>query len=242
MAATRPTGPTGTSGSADPSAWSDALVTEAATALRVEHWGKDGSRTLTGSEALEHAIGESPSRHWVDLTDPSPELTTAVARELGLHPLVAEDIEERNQRPKLELTGDHVHLVAFAIAYDTEVRTEEIDFVLGRTFLLTVHTRAWDPWTAPTGGRPGRVPGAGRRPLEGEALSTGPRRACGRSAGRCAPRRNRSPRCGPRCRMRWRRRPGGRGRRSAPASGAGCVPRCPRRPAGAAPARGRRPS
>ena len=135
--------------SADPSAWSDALVTEAATALRVEHWGKDGSRTLTGSEALEHAIGESPSRHWVDLTDPSPELTTAVARELGLHPLVAEDIEERNQRPKLELTGDHVHLVAFAIAYDHEVRTEEIDFVLGRTFLLTVHTRAWDPWAAP---------------------------------------------------------------------------------------------
>jgi len=85
----------------------------------------------------------------VDLTDPSPELTGAVARELGLHPLVAEDIEERNQRPKLELTGDHVHLVAFAIAYDTEVRTEEIDFVLGRTFLLTVRTRAWDPWTAP---------------------------------------------------------------------------------------------
>lgn len=55
---------------------------------------------------------------------------------------------ERNQRPKLELTGEHVHLVAFAIAYDRQVRAEEIDFVLGSTFVLTVHTRSWDPWTA----------------------------------------------------------------------------------------------
>ena len=61
---------------------------------------------------------------------------------------MAEDIEERNQRPKLELTGEHVHLVAFAIAYDREVRTDEIDFVLGRNFLLTAHPAAWDPWTA----------------------------------------------------------------------------------------------
>ena len=61
---------------------------------------------------------------------------------------MAEDIEERNQRPKLELTGEHVHLVAFAIAYDREVQTDEIDFVLGRNFLLTAHPSAWDPWTA----------------------------------------------------------------------------------------------
>ena len=142
-------GTTPTSTSADPSLSPDGLAAEAATGLRIEHLGGDGSRTLTGLDALRHVVGESSSRHWVDLVDPSPALTAAVAAELGLHPLVAEDIEERNQRPKLELTGDHVHLVAFAIAYDSEVGTEEIDFVLGRTFLLTVHARSWDPWTAP---------------------------------------------------------------------------------------------
>ena len=146
MAATQPTEPTRVS--AGPSPSPDQVAMEAATALRIEHWGEAGSRTFTGLEALHHSVGESSSRHWVDLTDPSAGLTAAVARELGLHPLVAEDIEERNQRPKLELTGEHVHLVVFAIAYDTEVRTEEIDFVLGHTFLLTVHTGAWDPWTA----------------------------------------------------------------------------------------------
>ena len=137
-----------TSAGTDPSLSPDGLAAEAATGLRVEHVGSDGSRTLTGLDALRHAVGESSSLHWVDLVDPSPALTAAVAAELGLHPLVAEDIEERNQRPKLELTGEHIHLVAFAIAYDTDVRTEEIDFVLGRNFLLTAHTRAWDPWTA----------------------------------------------------------------------------------------------
>lgn len=134
--------------SAGPSPSPEGLALEAAIALQIEHWGADGSRSLTGLQALHHSVRESSSRHWVDLTDPSPELTAAVARELGLHPLVAEDIEERNQRPKLELSGEHLHLVAFAIAYDREVRTEEIDFVLGRNFLLTVHTRSWDPWAA----------------------------------------------------------------------------------------------
>ena len=133
---------------AGPSPSPDGLAAEAASALRIEHWGADGPRTLTGLEALHHSVVESSARHWVDLTDPSPDLTAAVAVELGLHPLVAEDIEERNQRPKLELTGEHVHLVAFAISYEREVLTEEIDFVLGRNFLLTVHTRFWDPWTA----------------------------------------------------------------------------------------------
>ena len=144
-----PTGPKeATAPGPTPSPSSDGVGTEAATALRIEAWGTGGSRSLAGLEALADAAEDPASRYWVDLADPSPQLTQAVARRLGLHPLVAEDIEERNQRPKLELTGEHVHLVAFAIAYDREVRTDEIDFVLGRNFLLPAHPAAWDPWTA----------------------------------------------------------------------------------------------
>ena len=122
-----------------------ALVEEARTALRVEHWD-GGSRTITGLEALAHSVRESAGRHWVDLTDPSPSLVDVVADELGLHPLVAEDIVERNQRPKLELTGEHVHLVVFGVRYEREheVEVEEVDVVLGGNFLLTVHSSAWD--------------------------------------------------------------------------------------------------
>ncbi len=121
------------------------LAAEADAALRVEHWRDGEHRSLTGLDALRHAVGESSARHWVDLVDPSPALVAAVAAELGLHPLIAEDILERNQRPKLELTDGTAHLVVFAVAWERELLVDEIDIVLGRTFLLTVHTRFWDP-------------------------------------------------------------------------------------------------
>jgi magnesium transporter len=125
------------------------LRLEAESSLRIEHWRDGDHRSLTGLEALRHAVGESTARHWVDLTDPSPELLGAVADELGLHPLVAEDILEKNQRPKLELTDGHAHLVVFAVAWQRELLVEEIDIVVADRFLLTAHTPFWDPHTAP---------------------------------------------------------------------------------------------
>lgn len=126
----------------------EALALEAAASLRIEHWRDGEHRSLAGLDALRHAVGESSARHWVDLTDPSPALVEAVAADLGLHPLIAEDILERNQRPKLELTDGFAHLVVFAVAWERELLVDEIDIVLGSTFLLTVHTRSWDPRTA----------------------------------------------------------------------------------------------
>ncbi len=82
---------------------------------------------------------------WLDLTDPAPEHVSEVARLLGLHPLIAEDILERNQRSKIEVTDKLVHIVMFALEYHGEMHSHEIDFVLGSRFLLTVHTGEWDP-------------------------------------------------------------------------------------------------
>jgi magnesium transporter len=121
------------------------LPREAEASLRVEHWRDGDHRTLTGLEALRHAVAASTARHWVDLTDPSPELVGVVATELGLHPLTVEDILEKNQRPKLELTDSYGHLVVFAVGWERELMVEEIDIVVGDRFILTVHTRFWDP-------------------------------------------------------------------------------------------------
>lgn len=128
----------------------DAAVLPAAEqSLRVEHW-KDGEHaSLTGLDALRRAVREPGARHWVDLTDPSPGIVTAVAAELGLHPLIAEDILERNQRPKLELSDGSAHLVVFAVAWERELVVDEIDVVLAQAFVLTSHGRWWDPRRAP---------------------------------------------------------------------------------------------
>ena len=132
-----------------PPAPSEGLRHEAEASLRIEHWLDGEHRSLSGLDALQRAVAEMGARQWVDLVDPSPALLAAVAGELGLHHLIAEDILERNQRPKLELTDGFAHIVVFAVAWERELLVDEIDLVLGRAFLLTVHSAFWDPRSVP---------------------------------------------------------------------------------------------
>ena len=107
---------------------------------------------------LRELLSAKGSRTWIDLVDPSPELIGEVAHALGLHLLVAEDIVERNERAKVQLVGDVIHLVSFVLdrparpdgpaGADREVEAHEIDFVLGKGFLLSVHPASWDPMRA----------------------------------------------------------------------------------------------
>lgn len=114
--------------------------------IQIQHWRAGRLETSTAVEHLGGLIRERGARTWVDLTDPSPELVQATARALGLHPLVAEDIIESNERAKVQLVGDVIHVVAFVLQRDpgTEVQTHEVDFVLGRGFLLSAHRSSWD--------------------------------------------------------------------------------------------------
>lgn len=116
--------------------------------ILIKHWRAGRLVTSQDVDQLAALIGQRGSRTWVDLTDPSPELVQATARELGLHPLVAEDIIESNERAKVQLVGDAIHVVAFVLKRNGEVETHEVDFVLGRGFLLSAHRSSWDPDTA----------------------------------------------------------------------------------------------
>jgi magnesium transporter len=64
---------------------------------------------------------------------------------LGLHPLIAEDILERNQRAKVEEIDGDLHIVIFDLRFDGEVKLTEVDIVLGERFLLTSHPAAFEP-------------------------------------------------------------------------------------------------
>jgi magnesium transporter len=98
-----------------------------------------------GVEAIDRAMERPDTRTWVDLTGPTHETVEAITDRLGLHALVAEDIVEGNQRAKIEVTDERIHIVLFAIAFDGALRLDEIDIVLGERFLLTVHPPSWDP-------------------------------------------------------------------------------------------------
>jgi magnesium transporter len=122
---------------------------EAAPAVRVVIHAGDETRETQDLGELERVLSDEDARVWIDLRSPTPEMVHLAAGFLGLHPLLAEGIIERNQRAKLETTDSVVHLVVFALAYDTAVHLSEIDLVLGRRSLLTVHDAAWRPHDVP---------------------------------------------------------------------------------------------
>jgi magnesium transporter len=106
-------------------------------------------RELADTAAMAKAYKDPDAVLWIDIGSPSPATLTAVAGCLQLHPLVVEDMIERNQRAKVELTGDILHLVMFALIFSGELSTSEIDIVLGKRFLLTTHEIEWDPHDSP---------------------------------------------------------------------------------------------
>ena len=86
---------------------------------------------------------------WVDVTAEPEHDVSEVAGLLELHPLIAEDIAEQNQRAKVEETEGSVHIVMFWIAYEGAVAELEVDLVLSSRSLLTVHAPGWDPTALP---------------------------------------------------------------------------------------------
>ena len=109
---------------------------------------REGKATeSTSLDNLPRLLRDEKAILWIDLTGPSPEDVGAVAKALGLHPLIVEDIVESNERAKVVHVRDVIHIVLFALERNAspEIRIDELDFVLGRRFLLSVHPASWNP-------------------------------------------------------------------------------------------------
>jgi magnesium transporter len=106
-------------------------------------------RELEGEQAiveLGRAVKRPAARLWVDLCGAAPDVLSQVSTTLGLHPLLAEDLTERDQRAKLDQIDGLVHVVLFSLGFEAgAVYERELDFVLGERFLLTSHSKWWDP-------------------------------------------------------------------------------------------------
>jgi len=112
-------------------------------------WTSAGERELASIAAVRAAYADPAARLWVDVVAGDQVTIGELAEIFAIHPLVAEDIHERNQRAKVEATGDQLHLVMFALLYDGGLDEVEVDLVLGRRFLLSAHEAAWEPRELP---------------------------------------------------------------------------------------------
>jgi magnesium transporter len=102
---------------------------------------RDGKKTeSTDLDDVKRLLADPKTNLWIDLAEPDEDQVKAAAGVLGLHPLIVEDITERNQRSKVETFDEIVHVVLFGLRYDGgEAAVTEVDFVIGDRFLLSAH-------------------------------------------------------------------------------------------------------
>ena len=106
-------------------------------------------KPFEGLDALKAILADPAATVWVDVAASADVAVDPITELLELHPLIATDIAERNQRAKVAEVEGTIHIVMFWIAFEGAVTALEIDLVLGKRLLLTVHEPAWDPFSLP---------------------------------------------------------------------------------------------
>jgi len=115
---------------------------------------KDGqpAKTNLSIEEVKHALGDKNSMLWVDITQPEDTDIDLMTNVFDLHPLTIEDCIMPNARPKVEKFDNYLFLNTFALEAhldeEEEIKTVELDFCLGKNFLLTVHADKMNSVTA----------------------------------------------------------------------------------------------
>lgn len=89
-------------------------------------------------------LAAGPGVTWINVAGvKDTRALAAIGESFGLHPLLLEDLAHTTQRPKLELYGDHVFIVARMVHPQTG-QVEQVAFVLGSGFLLSFQEREGD--------------------------------------------------------------------------------------------------
>ena len=85
----------------------------------------------------------SPVVFWVDLMNPTGEDGKILSDVFHFHPLAVEDALSARHLPKIESYGDYLYIILHRIDFHAPehcFRTHDVDFFLGRNYLVTVHS------------------------------------------------------------------------------------------------------
>ncbi|TSC69541.1 MAG: Mg/Co transporter [Parcubacteria group bacterium Gr01-1014_56] len=84
---------------------------------------------------------------WIDLVAPTSSEVRALMHEFGIDPLIAEELLVPSFKPKVERRGEVIYVILhFPILRGLNQRAEqEIDFVVGKNFLITTRYDNVDP-------------------------------------------------------------------------------------------------
>ena len=84
---------------------------------------------------------------WIDLESPTEAELRQVSDEYKIHPLVMSELPQPSLRSKVDLYGDFIYLIlhfpicqlCYGEPREDNLDTEEVDFLIGREFLITTH-------------------------------------------------------------------------------------------------------
>lgn len=85
---------------------------------------------------------------WIDLESPTQDEVRGIMKEFGIHPLVGNELLNPTVRPKVDIYPDYIYLILHfpVIEHRHGERAEqEVDFVLGKNFIITTHYETIDP-------------------------------------------------------------------------------------------------
>ncbi len=85
---------------------------------------------------------------WIDLESPTTEEVFDLVDEFSIPPLVAEEFISKTVRSKVDIYKNLIYLILhFPVKYETEdgQAEQEIDFVVGKNFLITIHYELKNP-------------------------------------------------------------------------------------------------
>src|SRR4051794_8445427 len=102
--------------------------------------GANSPAFITNSQIGEiSGLLERGEYFWLDLRAAEDSEIAIIGEEMGLHPLTVEDLQEFDQRAKVEEYPEYVYLVAYGSAPDgDEDRLAEVHIIYSPQFLLTV--------------------------------------------------------------------------------------------------------
>lgn len=85
---------------------------------------------------------------WIDLESPTPGEVRTVMDEFNIHPTVAEELLVPSFKSKVEKSEEYVYLILHFPTFGSRLSggTQEVDFIIGKNFIVTTRYGAIDPF------------------------------------------------------------------------------------------------
>jgi len=103
---------------------------------------RDGCTTQAEQVDISWLDPGSNAKVWVDVRQPTPADAELLRTTFHFHPLAIEDALQSSHYPKVESYGSYLYVILHGIDFKQEehaFETIDIDFFLGRNYLVTVH-------------------------------------------------------------------------------------------------------